>query len=235
MPHAHEASLFLFWDIDGTLLSTGRAGVFAWEDAAEAVLGQKVDFSALDTAGLTDIEIGAMILRAHGARADADSVARIVGLYERGLPASLPRRRGRVMPNVRMILKAVQERPDIECRLLTGNTRAGAAAKLGHYGLDGFFDLDAGAFADGAVDRPAIARRALEMLRAGGVQIEPDRVFVIGDTPHDIRCAAAIGARTVAVATGGYARAELKAHDPWLVLDRLPDPDAFLTLLCTPC
>ena len=56
-------------------------------------------------------------------------------------------------------------------------------------------------------------------------------MFVIGDTPHDIECANAIGARTIAVATGGYTVEELEAHRPWRVFNELPPPDEFLRLI----
>ena len=56
-------------------------------------------------------------------------------------------------------------------------------------------------------------------------------MFVIGDTPHDIECANAIGARTIAVATGGYTVEELRAHRPWRVFDELPAPDEFMWLI----
>jgi phosphoglycolate phosphatase-like HAD superfamily hydrolase len=218
----------LFWDIDGTLLTTGRAGVFAWEDAAREVLGVEVDFAALDTAGLTDIEIGATILRTYGRQPDLAAVARIVGLYEDYLPRSLPRRQGRVLPNVREILDALQDRRDVRSYLLTGNTRGGARAKLTHYELVDYFPD--GAFAEDTSDRRAIAARALALARDAG-PVNEDAVFVVGDTPHDIDCGHAIGARTVAVATGGYALDELESHRPWRAFAELPSADAFVRLI----
>ena len=57
-------------------------------------------------------------------------------------------------------------------------------------------------------------------------------VFVIGDTPHDIECANAIGVRTIAVATGGYSVEELRAAPAVAPLRRrLPAPDAFMWLI----
>jgi phosphoglycolate phosphatase-like HAD superfamily hydrolase len=220
--------LILFWDIDGTLLSTGRAGVYAWEDACEEVTGAKVDFGPLKTSGLTDIEIGALLLRERGVAPEPDRVAEIVGLYERYLPRSLPRKQGQVMPNVREILAAVGDRDDVHSMLLTGNTRAGAHAKLRHYGLAEFFDFEGGAFSDATTDRPSIARRAVEIVQKRGLPDDRERMVVIGDTPHDIHCANAIGVRTLAVATGSHSRDELAEHDPWSVVDTLPDPQDFL-------
>jgi phosphoglycolate phosphatase-like HAD superfamily hydrolase len=133
-----------------------------------------------------------------------------------------------VLPNVREILEHLADRQEIRSYLLTGNTRAGARAKLTHYDLIHFFPD--GAFAEDAGERAAIASRALELARRAGPVID-HRVFVIGDTPHDIHCARAIGARTIAVATGGYSIDELREHDPWRVFAELPPPDVFERLL----
>ena len=117
-------------------------------------------------------------------------------------------------------------RRDVTCLLLTGNTAAGARAKLAHYGLDEYFER--GAFCGDGDDRLGIARAALELANGTGTPLD---LFVIGDTPHDIRCGEAIGARTVAVASGGYSLGELEDCGPWLALERLPEPGRFAQLL----
>jgi phosphoglycolate phosphatase-like HAD superfamily hydrolase len=215
----------LFWDIDGTLLSTARAGVFALEEALEQLAGRRVDLQTLPTAGLTDREVAAACLGAAGLDSTPESVDRVLSLYESFLPRALPRRVGRVLPGVREILEALPaDRAD--SFLLTGNTRAGARAKLAHYNLEQFFKD--GAFGDEAADRPAIARRAYARALLRHPAAAPERCFVIGDTPHDIACGRAIGARTIAVGTGGYSVAALREHDPWWVVDRFPEPGVFL-------
>ena len=112
--------------------------------------------------------------------------------------------------------------------LLTGNTRGGARAKLMHYGLFKYFPD--GAFAEDAGERSVIASRALALARREG-PVAGEGVFVVGDTPHDIACAAAIGARTVAVATGGYSLEELESHRPWRAFAELPPPDEFVHMI----
>lgn len=224
-----SAVTVLFWDIDGTLLTTARAGIFAWEDAVREVVGAPVSLDSFRTAGLTDIEIAAELLQTSTGRTDRDSVLRLVKAYERHLPASLPRRRGKVLPNVREILQRLELLPGVSSLLLTGNTRAGAGAKLIHYGLDGFFPD--GAFSDDTIDRPAIARNALTLARTRLGVLDAGRMYVIGDTPHDIACARAIGARVIAVATGGYTMDELKELQPWWLLPELPEADDFLERL----
>lgn len=218
----------LFWDIDGTLLTTAKAGVFAWNDAVREVTGRDFELLSLRIAGLTDYQIAVKTLEAIGIAPDQTLLRRLVDRYGEMLPASLPRKQGRVLPNVREILEYLQHRADVRSYLLTGNTRAGATAKLTHYDLLRYFPD--GAFAEDTGARSTIASRALELARAAG-PIADDAVFVIGDTPHDIHCANAIQARTIAVATGGYEIEELRAHAPWRVFDELPPAEDFVRLL----
>lgn len=220
----------LFWDIDGTLLSTARAGVFALEDAAEVLLGRRPDYSTLDTAGLTDHAIAAKALEREGGDTSEEVVYEFIAIYERRLPERLPLRQGTVMPHVVEVLDMLADRSDVLSLLLTGNTRAGARAKLGHYGLTGH--LSDGAFSRDLGSRESIARRAHELAEARlGHAPDPDRAYVIGDTPHDIAAGRAIGARTVLVATGTYELAHLERLEPWWALPALPEPSAFLERL----
>jgi len=236
VPAPDHPRTVLFWDIDGTLLSTARAGVFALEDAAEALLGRRPDYSTLETAGLTDHAIAALALEREGGDASEEAVHAFIAIYERRLPERLPLRQGTVMPRVKDVLEALDGRPDVLSLLLTGNTRAGATAKLGHYGLAGHFAEGAegldGAFSRDLGSRDSIARRAHDLAAERlGRMPSPERAYVIGDTPHDIGAGNAIGARTVAVATGGYELGALEAHDPWWAVKVLPEPSAFVERL----
>ena len=224
-------TLTLFWDIDGTLLTTERAGIFAWEDAIREVLEQPVSLQDYQTAGLTDVEIAALLVAKVTGQDDGARSTRLLRSYERLLPSRLHYRKGRALPGVREILDVTRDRDDVLSVLLTGNTAAGARAKLEHYELDGYFT--GGAFADGTQDRPAIARRAFEIAETKIEGLEPRQAFVIGDTPHDIHAGNAIGVRTVAIATGGYSAAQLEEHDPWWLLKHLPVADEFLGHLRT--
>ena len=218
----------LFWDIDGTLLTTAKAGVFAWEDAVRELTGREFELIQMRIAGLTDYQIAKKTFETLGIETDDAFLNRFVDRYGELLPSSLPRKKGRVLPNVREVLEHLASRGDVRSYLLTGNTRAGARAKLTHYDLIQFFPD--GAFAEDAGERSTIAARALELARRAGPVAE-DGLFVIGDTPHDIDCATAIGARTIAVATGGYSIEELQAHHPWRVFNELPPPDEFVQLI----
>jgi phosphoglycolate phosphatase len=221
--------IVLFWDIDGTLLTTGRAGMFAWEDSLRELIPGEFDLSSLRTAGMTDYQIARRTLEIVGAGVDPATIERFLRRYEELLPASLPRRQGRVLDNVREILEHLRsERPDVRSYLLTGNTRAGARAKLSYYGIEEFFPD--GAFAEDLGARSTIAARALELAKRAG-PVGDETIFVVGDTPHDIECANAIGAKTIAVATGGYSVEELRPHAPWQLFEALPPPSEFVRLI----
>jgi phosphoglycolate phosphatase-like HAD superfamily hydrolase len=214
----------LFWDIDGTLLTTARAGVFSLEDALERVTGVRADLQGMATAGMTDYAIAEAALREAGQDADEETVLRFLDVHGRQLAGYLDRRQGHAMPGVRELLEDLDGDPQFTNLLLTGNIELGARAKLAHYGLDGYFEAG-GAFCIGAGDRLEVARRALP-LAAGAAAI-----YVIGDTPADVECGKAIRARTIAVATGSYGIRELRETRPWAALERLPDPGGFRALV----
>jgi phosphoglycolate phosphatase-like HAD superfamily hydrolase len=222
--------LVLLWDIDGTLITTARAGIQAWEDALAEVAGARRDLGGFDTAGHPDHGIARRLLRDEaGIHEPArDLVQRLVTRYEDLLPEALARKTGRVLPNVREILEALAPEPGVRSFLLTGNTRRGASAKLTCYGLAEFFP-NGGAFSDDGDDRDGIARAASALLKGRGM-IARDTV-VIGDTPHDVRCGRAIGATTLAVATGGYGAEALRSSGATIVVDTLPEPSGFLPLV----
>ncbi|MEQ1855569.1 MAG: haloacid dehalogenase-like hydrolase [Longimicrobiales bacterium] len=221
----------LCWDIDGTLLTTGRAGIGAWEQAVLETTGSELRLAEFRTAGLTDVEIARLLAGQVEASPRPELVEEIVSRYEAWLPIRLHDRRGQVLPGVLEILTWNHERKAFPSLLLTGNTAGGAAAKLNHYGLDAFFDV--GAFASFVnPDRVSIAREAARLARElVGTDLSPARLVVIGDTPHDVACGKAVGARTLAVATGTYTVAELEATSPWRVLPGLPDPEGFAKLV----
>jgi phosphoglycolate phosphatase len=128
--------IVLFWDIDGTLLTTGRAGLIAWEDACRVVTGQSLDFQTLKTDGLTDHQVAMRIMEQAEHPIDDDALRRMVAVYERQLPERLPLRKGRVLDGVLESLEHLRtHRRDVHSMLLTGNTERGARAKLTHYDL----------------------------------------------------------------------------------------------------
>ena len=210
----------LFWDIDGTLLTTARAGVFSLEECARGGDRGRADLQGMATAGMTDYAIAETALTGVGHSADEETVQRFLRTHERHLPTYLPKRQGQCAPGVREVLEHLSGRADVVSLLLTGNTENGAAAKLAHYELARVLP-HGGAFCVGPGERVEIARRAVPLANGS------ERVYVIGDTPADVECGKQIGARTIAVATGSYSLAELQETKPWSALEQLPEPAAF--------
>ncbi len=221
----------LLWDIDGTLLASGGAGMRALESAVstEFLQGEPADLSIIDWAGRTDRWIAEKIFAHYEVEHTAANVTRLLDTYIGNLPPFLDRLSA-VLPGIVDILTTVAARDDVHQGLLTGNLERGAATKLGHFDLWRFFAF--GAFADDSPHRNDLGPHALRRATAHtGHTYEPSDVWIIGDTPHDIACGKVIGARTLAVATGHHPREELATHRPDALLDDLADPAAFWSLL----
>ena len=217
------------FDIDGTLLASGGAGKAALESAFTESFGIALRVQ-IPYAGRTDRAIGRDLLRLHDIDASLENWERLLASYLARLPASLNHHQGRVLPGILALLSVLQTRGDIALGLLTGNVRAGARVKLGHYGLYEHFAF--GGFGDHHFDRDDVAREALAAAKLHlGEQMTPERIWVIGDTPLDVRCARAIGAKVVAVATGLHTVEQLKEAAPDLALSDLANPAPFLELL----
>ncbi len=228
-----EGKIFLnilFWDIDGTLIRTGKAGLFAFQAAAaERGLGP-VDYRQVQAAGMTDYSIASQILeKLAGQSVTHQAVRELADRYEELLPEHLEQHEGRVLPSVRDILAALRETGTISL-LLTGNSRKGAEAKMRKFGLESYFDFERSAFCENSQTRDDVAGRALLSVQEMAVT-QAARVFVIGDTPNDIRCGKNIGAYTIGVATGTFSEIDLSKHEPWWVTKQLPSATEFMARL----
>jgi phosphoglycolate phosphatase-like HAD superfamily hydrolase len=192
------------------------------EEFGIALREHRVPFS-----GRTDRAITRDLFQVHGVEHSAENWQRFLARYLRLLPDCLNRHQGKVLPGIGELLALLVGRPNIVLGLLTGNIREGARLKLAHYGLYDYFAF--GGFGDEHLERDAVAHEALAAAKNhmnGSVNL--DRFWVIGDTPLDIQCARAIGARVAAVATGFHSLQELAAAKPDVVLTDLSDPAPLL-------
>ncbi len=220
----------LLFDIDGTLIDSGGAGIQALRDVLQEQFGIADELQGIEIAGKTDTGIVHQILRKQEIALGDEKVAAFLDRYADFLERELPRRPGKLLPGVAELLARLKARPQNALALLTGNIARGAQLKLEHYGLWDFFEF--GAFADDHHDRnelgPFAQRRAREK---HAIDFLPEKIDVIGDTPHDIACGKAIGARTVAVATGTFTRAQLAEHSPDVLVDDFSEVDARIAQL----
>src|SRR5215475_9460013 len=89
--HSANRMTILFWDIDGTLLTTGKAGVPAWEQAVREIVQRDFQLSSFRVAGLTDYQIAVRTFEMLDVPADDDTIRRMVRRYEELLPLELPK------------------------------------------------------------------------------------------------------------------------------------------------
>lgn len=227
-----KPALILF-DIDGTLLLSGRAGLRAMTRAFEQTFDIANVFAGESFGGRTDSYLVSKALQAAGLPDTPEQHDRFRGSYIPLLAEEIQHpgtgHKG-PMPGARELLEALDEHDHVHLALLTGNYREAAEIKLQHFELWDFFEW--GAFSDDAADRNALVPIARS--RAETYDIPPEaieRVTVIGDTPHDIECARVAGARSIAVATGGFTVDQLREFGADAVLPDLSDTEAVLALL----
>ncbi len=225
----------VLFDIDGTLLNSGGMGRAAMQRALGAVFGSP-GHPSYRYDGKTDKQIVRDTMRLEG-HSDAHIDARmekLIGIYLDGLRIGARSGKFHVRPleGVVEILDALEARNDVVLGLLTGNIEPGARVKLSAAGIDpDRFRINA--FGSDHEDRPQLPgiaqRRASETL---GLDIAGERLVVIGDTPADIDCGRALGARAIGVASGHYTVEQLQAHAPYAVFPSLGDtPKVLETIL----
>jgi len=225
MDGAPGARTVVLWDIDNTLLYTGGAGALGMTRAFHELYGVADGFAAVEFSGRTDTAIFRDAARAHrlACAEDAAELSRFIDRYIDHLSRALHEVRGALMPGVAGALAALAACDDVVQALGTGNFRPGAALKLRHYGIDGYFPGTPGGFGEDDEAREQVIRAAIERVAGVGA-----RVVVIGDTPHDITAAKANGAMAVGVASGRNSVDELAGSGADAVFEDLRDTERLL-------
>lgn len=218
------------FDIDGTLLRAGGAGRRAVELAIEEVLDSpkgSVCLRSVEFAGRTDPWIVRAALTGRGVPVDDEVIAEVLRRYVLHLPEQLQVATAfEVLPSVLSMLSQLSDRDDVILGLGTGNTEPAAYAKLARGGLDSFFSF--GGFGSDHTDRAELLRVGLMRgLQRARVERHDAEVVVIGDTPHDVAAAHAIGARCIAVTTGGFEPESLQSAGACVVVSHLGDPEVW--------
>ncbi|MDP1823814.1 MAG: haloacid dehalogenase-like hydrolase [Archangium sp.] len=225
----------LLFDIDGTLVSTGGAGRRSIERAFLLVHGRADACSHFTFDGMTDRSIVRLGLQAIGVAADEAAIDVLLARYVQCLDEAV-----QSVPEAQYIVHAgMREAVDaglaagMAVGLGTGNVREGARVKLGRVGL--FEKFSFGGFGDDHELRPELIRLGAERgTQQLGVTLREARVVVIGDTPKDVAAAQAIGAESVAVATGGFTVEQLRASGATRVFATLADEGGLDAILRPP-
>jgi len=209
--------MLILFDIDATMISTSGAGMLAMLDAGKELFGPSFSIEGVAAAGRLDPLIMDDLFRAHGVETTQETWMAFRGAYRRRLEERLrdPAAVSRALPGVIALLDDLAARPELCLGVLTGNFADTGAIKLRACGIDpDRFHLHV--WGDESTSTPP-RREDLPGVAIGrylgvrGSEITGERVVVIGDTPHDIRCAQAHGCRSLGVATGSFSIADLRA------------------------
>ena len=186
----------LLFDIDGTLITTGRSARRAIERAFERHTGFADAFD-FPFDGMTDRAIVRTALRNVGLEATEAAIDAFLPLYLEVLEEELASAPVfRVHRGMERAVDTALERPNFAVGLGTGNVEPGAKAKLRRAGLHDRFAF--GGYGSDDEDRPTLIRIGAERGAARlGVPLAECRVVVIGDTPKDVHAARAIGAESI--------------------------------------
>lgn len=215
----------VLWDIDHTLLTPGGIGHEIYGAVFRRLVGRDPEHR-MEMSGRTDRAITASMLTAHR----IEPTPQLVQAFTDALAAGFAERqseigrRGQVLSGARAALAALASRTDVVQSVLTGNMRPIALCKLSAFGLDGFVDLDVGAYGLDGLERPTLVGLARE--RAAAKYGEPfgaSATVLVGDTPYDVDAGHRGGARVVAVATGHSDEGALRAAGAESVLPDLSD------------
>lgn len=222
----------LLFDIDGTLLDPKGEGPNCFKQVLQEVYGITVPIDHYDMAGKTDWQILTDLLGQAGLASSQIEAKRSLAFdaYARIIAEHSRRTRMEIFPGVSTLLDRLRNDHRFVLGLVTGNVREIVPYKLQGVGLDPA-QFVFGAFGSEHVDRNELPKIALERLAVMlGSSVAAENVLVIGDTPHDIRCARHNGLKVMCVTTGHYDRAALAAYQPDFLLDGFGDIEKVMTI-----
>jgi phosphoglycolate phosphatase-like HAD superfamily hydrolase len=222
----------VLWDIDGTLVRVPGMGLLAFRRACVALTGQTPSEELVLVPGSTDRQ--AVLDQLAGLDQPASLAAPILSRMAEEFAALGPEvaHQGWPLPGAGPLLQRLAEDAAVTQSVLTGNVKAIARQKLATFGLARHLDLDAGAYGDARAARADLLLLAWEnQQRLRGRSFGPEDTWVIGDTPRDLACARAHGARCLLVATGQYPLGELSSLDADAVVPDLLDTARVLATL----
>jgi phosphoglycolate phosphatase-like HAD superfamily hydrolase len=218
----------ILFDIDETLIDSGRAGTRALNSAFAELFGIEDAFRNVKMAGMTDIQIMKEALRMNGLLDGNGRVNDLIDKYIVHLQREIDNPWRKVKPGVFELIESLVS-DAIPLGLLTGNLEAGAKIKLTPFGLQKYFP--AGAFGSDDEDRDKLVPIAIRKFSELGINASPEKCVVIGDTPRDVRCAKVHNAFCIATATGPYSKEALADAGADLTVETLKEKDACIDFI----
>lgn len=214
----------ILFDVDGTLLKTSKAHVDSFEVAFKKVCDVNGTGGGYD--GYTSPQIIYDVLERNGFSKDKikEKYDEIVKVLIETAKEKISKEKLIILPGVEELLKELSEK-DILMGLVTGNMEEIARFKFKKLGLTDYFKV--GGFGSDDFSRTNLVKIAIK--RAENLRFKGNDVFLVGDTPRDVKAGKGAGVKVIAVATGSYSKEDLK--DAVFVLDTLKNKDKFLEII----
>jgi phosphoglycolate phosphatase len=225
----------VLFDIDGTLISTGHAGMRAYYRAMESVFSVRACDDLIRPDGKTDPLIARELLACFNMSDRWSDAARdaLFASYLEYLDEEMCRAKNcgliRILPGVENLLETLSQQPDFALGLVTGNLKEGARIKLETAGIHRYFQF--GGYGSDSEDRTSLTRIGIERGIRFAAPASVERSFIIGDTPLDIIHGHAAGAHVIGVASARYSVSELAPHGPDLLVSDLTGAGAVISFL----
>lgn len=233
--------VLLLFDVDGTLIKTGGAGMRAMKQVGRELFGDRFSFDGVQVSGHLDPLIFAEAAAINGLGDDPSHHEAFRDHYIPRLEAELEAHREHVQPApgitqaLAVLRQRLDERGDVVLGLLTGNYTRAVPIKLTAAGIDPMW-FTITAFGDEASSRAGLVELAIHKYACNYQEtVDPRRVIVIGDTPRDVACARAHGCVALAVATGPFGVEQLRDAGADVVVEDLSDPGPLLGVIDAPC
>ena len=230
-----DSQRLILFDVDQTLVSLPGCSTTALNSAFEEVHGVPHAFNGVAFAGGLDLPLMKEVYLkwdlTPGASGALSEINDFKSVYFRHLRELLETwTDGEACPGVPVLLETLASEPDVQLGLETGNFRESAFIKLRRFGLDSYFQE--GGFGGEHMDRADVVASAIDACQEmSGRTYSNDQIFVVGDTPSDIRAGHANHVRTLAIATGQYTTDELSEHHPSHIIQDLSDTARVVNLL----
>jgi phosphoglycolate phosphatase-like HAD superfamily hydrolase len=229
----------LLWDIDGTLLQSTRVGAFKeyFAPALKEIYGSSGTLAEMSVSGMTDSQIAYEALKNEGFSTEEifskiEDFAKTIG-DKMSRHISAQNEPYKLLPGAKEILEGASKNPLFVNSLLTGNFGVAAEMKLKYFDLWKYFEDKPNTFGEISHDRRELAKTAAKNINKFlQIELSNDQFIVIGDTPNDISCARALGAKMVSVATGrNHPSSQLAEYKPDVLLENLSDTEKVLRIL----
>lgn len=207
----------LLFDIDGTLMEESPTHTASFNYVCQSVYGVQTDIDSFPRHGMTDTGILYGLLKKENVEDEQirNGLKKAFSAMVEYVSANLKPEDYKLLDNVTSVLGKLHN-SEYSLGILTGNLQAIASIRLEKSGISPYFV--AGGYGDDSRVRSELVNYAIQRF---GKTIEREDIYLIGDTPLDIRAARDASVNAIGVATGVYKSSDLSGSD--LVLENFKE------------